>query len=282
MPLFVIAANCNNCLILHSISAMRKSLLFVLMLVSLLSTKLHAQQPRTIKDSCLNVFMFGFALEGDITAGDLKYRFGPGITVGGVLSYKTSNNWIFSLEYAYMYSANVRENHALDSISTKNADPTQRYIINGNGEYQILNIYESGNIALFKVGKILPIFQRNPNCGVSIKVGGGFMEHKIYYYWVGDAPPQLSGNYINGYDRLTYGPAISQALGYHYMSNNARINFDFDFEAIEGFTYNQRPYDFDLMRQETKRRTDVLLGFKFAWIFPIYGKNSRVGGTTFY
>ena len=260
---------------------MRKSLAILLLLTGLLNYRLHAQQQRTIRDSCLDVFMFGFGLEGDITAGDLKYRFGPGITVGGFVAYKTSNNFTFWLEYAYMYSANVREN-PLDSISTKSSDPSQRYIIDANGDYQIMSTYESGNLIFLKVGKIFPILQRNPNCGVSVKLGGGFMEHKIYYYYVGDPPPQLAGNYTEGYDRLTYGPAITQSLGYHYMSNNSRINFDLDFEAVEGFTYNQRPYDFDLMRQETKRRTDVLLGLKFSWIFPAYGKDSRVGGTTYY
>ena len=261
---------------------MRKSLAIFLLLTGLLNYRLYAQQQRTIRDSCLNVWMFGFALEGDVTAGDLKYRFGPGITIGGFVAYKTRTNFTFTLEYAYMYSADVRDNHALDSISTKSTDPSQRFVINANGDYQIMSLYESGNLVFLKVGKVLPIFQRNPNCGVSVKLGGGFMEHKIYYYWAGDAPPQLAGNYINGYDRLTYGPSITQSLGYHYMSNNSMINFDLDFEAVEGFTYNQRPYDFDLMRQETKRRTDVLLGLKFSWIFPAYGKNSRVGGSTYY
>ena len=242
---------------------MRKSLAIFLLLTGLLNYRLYAQQQRTIRDSCLNVWMFGFALEGDVTAGDLKYRFGPGITIGGFVAYKTRTNFTFTLEYAYMYSADVRDNHALDSISTKSTDPSQRFVINANGDYQIMSLYESGNLVFLKVGKVLPIFQRNPNCGVSVKLGGGFMEHKIYYYWAGDAPPQLAGNYINGYDRLTYGPSITQSLGYHYMSNNSMINFD-------------------LMRQETKRRTDVLLGLKFSWIFPAYGKNSRVGGSTYY
>ena len=260
---------------------MRKALSLLILTLCILNTNGYAQK-HTIKDTSLPVFMVGAQLEGDLTAGDLKQRFGPGITVGGFVSYKTSSNWMFILEYAYMYSSNVNENHALDSISTKNADPSQRYLINANGEYQILNIYESGNIVLFKIGKILPLLQRNPNCGLTIKAGAGFMQHEIYYYWVGDAPPQLSCNYIKGYDRLTYGPAISGSLGYHYMSNNAKVNFEIDLDIIKGFTYDQRPYDFNTQQWNNKLRNDILMGIKLAWFFPIYGKNSKVEGNTFY
>ena len=260
---------------------MRKVLLLLIPILCLKSYSLKAQE-RTIRDSCLSVFLIGADFSGDIKQGDLKKRFGPGITVGGFLSYKTSTNWLFTIEYNYMYGSDIREK-TMDNVTTKDADPgSNGYLINASGEFEVINTYESGNIALLKIGKILPIFNHNPNGGLRVQVGGGFMEHKIFFYWVGDAPPQLNGNYLKGYDRLTYGPAISQDLGYHYQSNNGRINFAVDLEAIEGFTYNQRPYDFDLMSWESKRRLDVLLDLKLSWFFPIYHKNSKVETSTFY
>lgn len=253
---------------------MSKYLILLLLAFGLNLSHLSAQE--TIKDTGLRVYMIGGAIAGDIKKGDLAKRFGNGITVGGFLTYKSCSNWLFSLEYAYMYGSNIVENSTLDSISTK--DPSNRYIINSNGEYQILSKYESGNLVFFKIGKVLPFLSHNPNSGIAIKIGGGFMEHKIYYYWTGDAPTQLSGNYLKGYDRLTYGPAISQSIGYHFMGNNGRVNFTFDFEAIEGFTYNQRAYNFDLMSRDDKQRLDVLLTIKLGWFFPLYGKRSNAIG----
>jgi hypothetical protein len=225
-----------------------------------------------IKDSALKVYKVGATVYAEIPAGLLAKRFGQGVAVGGFIGLKTRTNWLFDLEYSYIYSANIRENGILDSISVK--DPNYKDLINGNGTFQILNVYESGNLAFIKAGKIFKFLNHNPNSGLTAKIGIGFMEHKLFYYWTGEAPPQLTGNYIKGYDRLTYGPAVSQSIGYHHLGDNGRINYTFDIEAVEGFTYNQRAYDFDLMAQSTKQRLDVMVGIKAAWFFPIYGKNS--------
>jgi hypothetical protein len=41
---------------------------------------------------------------------------------------------------------------------------------------------------------------------------------------------------------------------------------------MEGFTQSRRSYDYDLMKQDTKKRLDILYGGKVAWILPLYKK----------
>jgi hypothetical protein len=42
---------------------------------------------------------------------------------------------------------------------------------------------------------------------------------------------------------------------------------------VWGFTQGRRDYLLDLGRPDTGNRNDILTGFKFGWVLPIYKKN---------
>ena len=96
------------------------------------------------------------------------------------------------------------------------------------------------------------------------------MASQIYYYWNGDIPAQVSGNYIQGYDRLTYGPAFSESFGYINFSNNHRLNFSAELEFAEGFTKDVRAFSYDTRQADHSTQFDMTIGLKLAWYFPLY------------
>ena len=98
------------------------------------------------------------------------------------------------------------------------------------------------------------------------------LQHKIKYYWTEDGLPQLDGDYIKGYDRLTNGMMLSQCIGYEYHSSNNLVNFSIESEFTEGFTKSRRSWDYDLMAQDQSNRKDYLIGIKAVWYLPIYHK----------
>jgi len=59
-------------------------------------------------------------------------------------------------------------------------------------------------------------------------------------------------------------------IGYKYLSNNRLANFYLGFEFYEGFTKNLRGVNFNTGLTDTEKRLDVITGFRFGWILPLY------------
>ena len=218
-------------------------------------------------DSAQSEFMFAGNYSFNAPGGILAKRFGLNSTIGGSVWYKTGNNWLFGGEYDYIFGSQVNESHTLDSIQTPDGS-----LIGSNGQYIVLAKYERGNMAFLKFGKIIYKLGPNVNSGIYFKFGAGFMETKIKYYFSGGgAPPTLLDyNYVKGYDRLTYGPAINQAVGFMYLGNNHKVNFSVELEANEGFTKSARGYNYDTMQYDDQQRLDMLFGIKVLWYLPFH------------
>ena len=105
--------------------------------------------------------------------------------------------------------------------------------------------------------------------------GIGFLQHKKRIEVTGNVVPELTRDYRKGYDRLSNGPAITQFIGYHYLSNRRLINFFGGFEAIAALTKNRRGYNYDTMEYDNKQRFDLLYGIRFGWIIPLYKKKPK-------
>lgn len=109
-------------------------------------------------------------------------------------------------------------------------------------------------------------------------LGAGFLEHKIRIDVDKDDVPELSGDYLKGYDRLTNGLALTEFIGYMHCGNNRLINFIFGFELTQAFTQNRRDFNFDQMKKDDNKRLDLLYGIKLGWFFPLY----RHAATSYY
>jgi hypothetical protein len=223
---------------------------------------------QTIKDTLISIPMIAAQGAFQFPGGDMAKRFGPDGTIGASFYYKTASNWLLGGEFNFIFGGTVKED-PLRPLETRDS-----FMIALGGTPQVINYYERGYTTFAKLGKIFPKFGPNMNSGIFLKGGVGFIQHKIKYYWTGDGPPQLHGDYVKGYDRLTNGLAITESAGYMHLSNKNFLNFSAELELIQGFTQNRRSWDFDLMAQDTRQRLDLFYGIKLIWYVPLYGKNS--------
>lgn len=224
----------------------------------------------SVKDSCIGITNIGVAFSFQIPGGDLADRFTNNAAIGINFDHKTKKNWILGVHWNYIFGKNIKENTILDSITTSSG-----FIINQNGEFAQVNIFERGFYTGAYCGKIFPYLSPNPNSGFIVTVGAGLLQHKIRIEDMGNQTPQLSEEYRKGYDRLTNGFMLNEFIGYSYFSNNKLLNFYAGIELIQGWTQNRRSYDYDLMRKDTKQRLDLLSGFKFGWVLPLYKRTPR-------
>ncbi len=233
-----------------------------------ISTGLKAQ---SVRDTLINIAMFGFHYSFHMPAGDMADRFGNSNTVGGDFVFKSSSGWIAGLDYSFLFGEKIiNRDDYFKGIRNK-----QGFVIDGNGMLAEVFLYERGFNAAVILGKQFNIWNPNPNSGPFIQLHGGFMQHYVRIENPYKTAPQVNGDYAKLYDRMTAGFSLSEFVGYRFMGNNRLWNFYAGFEFIQGFTKGMRTYNADDMTSDESKRHDLLYGIRVGWVIPLYGKTKR-------
>lgn len=210
---------------------------------------------------------------GHLPKGDLEKRFGPNLNVGGSYLFKTKRNWQFGVEGNYFFGQNVKEDVLANMKVEFNNSNTS--IIDNEGYPADIRITERGLCFFGIAGRIFKLFKSNPNTGIVLNVGLGYMQHKINLYDAQKKIAALNGELKYGYDRLSNGLSTMQFLGYQYISNSRFVNFYGGVEFIQGYTKSVREFNYDTGLSDTKKRTDLLVGLRFGWILPLYKRKPK-------
>jgi len=225
----------------------------------------------------INVPLLGVDYGFNLPASDLKGHFKAFNSVGLSAGYKLASNWQFSLGGAALFGNKVNTlapvKHILNEDSLINAT---------NGTLAQYAILMRGLSIGLKVGKIITIDESNPNSGILLQLGAGFLQHKIRYEDLQSQVPQFQGDYVKLIDRLTGGIYINQAVGYQLFSNNRLVNFNVVFELTEGFTKSLRSYNLNAANPtDDSGRLDLFYTLKLTWMLPFY-KKSTSSNTYYY
>jgi hypothetical protein len=237
----------------------KKHILLFICLISLMQS--NAQ---SVKDSSFRIIMTGVHFCGQLPQNNMAQRFGPNLSAGVDLFWKTKRNFLFGIEGSYFWSKNVREDVV---ASMKNSDG---FITDNEGYPADLRTTERGWNFDAKVGMILPKTGHNPNSGIFFTIGAGYMQHKVKLYDANQKIAAIKGDLAKGYDRLSGGFAVTYFIGYQYLSNNRIANFSFGVEMYQGFTQSFRGFNYDTGLKDTQKRSDVLVGLRFTWLLPLY------------
>lgn len=237
----------------------------ILLPVIILVLSFHAQSQRSTSDSAASIpIIYGF-YGYQWPGGDMADRFGPNSTIGPGFMWKTSSNLLFGVEYNYLFGNNVKDGEELfKGIMTPEGD-----VISSDGTPAVIALYERGHIIGARVGKLIPVSKTDKNSGFFFTAGFGYISDKIRIEVQNQSAPQLYGDYKRGYDRLSGGFMLSQAVGYMFFGQNHLMNFTFSVEVFEAWTKPYREYYFDTMAPPEERTFDFLIGPKIAWMIPL-------------
>lgn len=217
-------------------------------------------------DSAIRIPLVGVHFGGQLPMADLNKRFGPNLVSGLSFTMKSKKNWLYGARFDYMYGRNVKED-VLKSLKTP-----EGYVVDNAGFPADLRVSERATAFYIFGGKVLPLASANPNSGLMVTLGAGYLEHKINLY---DAQKQIAAikdNLKYGYDRLSVGFSVSQFVGYLFLSENRMLNFYFGVDCSQSFTKSVRKINYDTGLSDTGRRLDILTGLRFGWILPLYKK----------
>ena len=220
----------------------------------------------SIKDKGITIPMIYAAYSYQFPGNDMKERFGGTSQLGPGFQVKTSSNWIIGAEFDFIFGSNVKNGFdILEDIMTSDGN-----IINGDGVPSVVALFERGYNFNVRFGKLFAVLSPNPNSGIVIMGGIGYLQHKISIQVENESAPQLKGDYKRGYDRLSGGFAINEFIGYMYLSNSRILNFMVGVEFFQSWTKSKREYLFDLMGPDKEKRFDTMIGPKLVWMIPLH------------
>lgn len=234
-----------------------------LLLLLPLCQQVHAQV--SIRDTSMALTAVSASYAYQIPGGDMALRFGGNSNLGINVLRKFPSNYLIGLEGAFLFGNQVRESGLLRNVITREGQ-----IVDQDGVMADIQLFERGYTIMAVAGKIIPVAGPNPNSGLMLKLGFGYIRHKIRIQTQKNEVPNLQGDYLQGYDRLSAGPASMLYIGYQHFGNRGRINFNIGFEMTTGFTQPLRAFNFDTERAETGTRFDGLMGLRAGWSLPIY------------
>ncbi|HNR21250.1 MAG TPA: hypothetical protein PKN75_08980 [Bacteroidia bacterium] len=223
-----------------------------------------------VKDTAIGFPFFGIGMAVHLPGADMADRFGTNAAVHSNFSYKFKSGFTLTTNGGFLFGTQINEGNILKNISTSDGE-----IIGNDGRISQIRLFERGYFACIDAGKIFSSKKPNPNSGIWVTMGAGFIQHKIRIENIGNAVYGLDKDYVKGYDRLTNGLMLHQFVGYVYFGNKRLINFFAGVEGIQGFTQNRRSYNFDTMIADDKKRFDLLIGIKAGWILPLYTKPDK-------
>jgi len=218
-----------------------------------------------IRDTTLTMTVASAGYAYQLPGGDLADRFGANSNIGIGALYKSRKNFLVGGEGSFIFGSKVVEPGILRNVINSSGQ-----VVDQDGEMADVFLYERGWTAFGVVGKLFPVLGPNPNSGLVVKVGGGYMRHKVRVQTQQNVVPQLEGAYLEGYDRLSAGPAAMGYVGYQYLGDRGRVNFHVGLELMAGFTQALRAFNFDTEQYNAPDRLDLLSGLRIGWSLPIY------------
>lgn len=257
-------------LICSTFVGMRKIFFVFSVLISVENILAHAQSKTNIADTIVNAKLLSMGYAFQIPMADMANRFGSNNNISASFTFKMGHNFLLGVEGNVLFGGNIKEDTILDNLFT-----SQGFLIGTNGLAESVILFERGFSLWGKFGKLFPVFNSNPNSGLNVMIGAGFLQHKIKIEDPDKAVPYVDGVYAKGYDRLTNGFAISQYIGFLHLDRRRLKNFNTGIELTEAFTQNRRDINFDQMKKDDSMRLDMLLSFRFSWILPFYGKGEQ-------
>lgn len=237
-----------------------------LLLTAILLVWVSLTLAQNVKDTLVTFFNFKVVASYQLPAMDLAKRFGNHGTVGAEIAYKNMPNWLWTVGTTITFGRKIREPNHLQNLWT-----SQNTIIGVDGRNAAISRYHRGYQIYAQGAKIFPkIGGVNPNSGLFVQGGIGYIQHKIRIETIGNLSYDLNKGSVEGYDRLCGGLMLTEGIGYLFLDNNRLANFFVLLECVQGFTKSLRRIQYDVPNPDLKTRFDMAFGIKIGYMLTFY------------
>lgn len=229
--------------------------------------ELHAQAD--VKNSRTQGFIIPVGIAIHTPVGEVAERFGHSYSTGLGVRYKTKTNWTFGVMGDFWFGDQIKIYPQL----VRSMSNEQGLLFNSQGNPAELIAFQRGWLVGPEIGRIFNFKGAyNPNCGIFVTLGGGFMQHRIRMESDNrnSIIYQMQREYVKGYDRLNQGWMLRSNVGYIHAGNKRAINFIVALEVMYGQTRNIRGFNYDTGLPDNDLLNNGFIGARFAWFLPRY------------
>ena len=224
------------------------------------STALCAQDEQRPKSTHL----IGLGMGLHATGADLADRFEGSRSVNLSWEIMAPSRILYGIEGSVFFGQDVVEPNLGANLINSNGQ-----VIGVNGFPAVVDPSLLGYKIQINLGKTWQLADSGSWMWVA-KAGFGFIEHKIAFGISMEEVPQLSGDLVKGYDRLTNGIHTELYFGLTHLDQNKLKNFYVGVQVLPAFTGERRVFNFDTQTFPIENRFDLIYGIKAGWILPIY------------
>lgn len=225
---------------------------------------------RDVADSVIATTSLSISIGGFVPGADLADRFGINAQVGGKFMRKSESNWTYGLNFGYHFAGDVTEPGLMSNLVND-----EGHIISNQGRIAEVNVGMRGYYIGLEAGHLFNVVGPNPNSGILVQAGAGYLHHKIRLEHQFHEITQLEEPYLQGYDRLTNGFALNQFVGYFHMSDSRLVNFFVGLDLTQGWTQGRRDLYFDTLEAGDAKRFDTLVGIRGGWVLHFYRRPAK-------
>lgn len=191
--------------------------------------------------------------------------------------HKTEGNWLLGANGHFIFGPKVKGDRI--DILGEGITTVDGEVIGGSGSITSLSVAQRGFHFQGEIGRLISCGP-NPNCGIFIKAGLGYLRNRIridYETQMYNTPYQVDGDYKYGYDRMRGGLAFHLETGYLLLNDTRMLNCAISLELTWARTRNLRTYDFRIFDgvpvgyiDQLQRFNDLYYGIRFTWNIPTY------------
>ncbi len=243
--------------------------IFVLILVVILGGTIQAQRRGSTMiqeyDNSGAAIKMGFHLGFMFPTHDFADRYGRFNTVGMDIDFNfPESKWAVGLGFYHQFGQTVKDD-VLENMRDENGE-----VIGINKSLATIVLRQRGWHFYGKIDRVFFADASNKS-GLLVSLRPGFFQHYVRLQDEDNSVPHVRGEYKAGYDRMVFGPSLTQFVGYQFMSNKRTFNFYIGVEATQAFTMERRDFFFNRPGEIIpKDRFDAAFGLKAGWILPIY------------
>jgi hypothetical protein len=227
---------------------------------------------RDLKTEAIFTPIFGLNYKANFSGGDLNKRWGFTNSIGADIDFKLKSNLIFGIDGCFMFGSTFKDSSIFDNVINSYGTITPQ---SGASSSDIVFFLMRGMNVNANIGYVFNKLGHNPNSGLWVNFGAGFMAHKIRIESLFDDVVPLEGDYRKGYDKLSMGITTKQFVGYLFQHDERFLNFYVGLEFVQGYTKNVRNYNFDTKGPEPELRIDLMNSIKVGWMIPIYKRQGQ-------
>ncbi len=157
---------------------------------------------------------------------DLGNKYTNNSNIGLGFLFKAKSNWTAEVGGQFMFGSDYIDREQLGTMVTNG------FVIGDIYQPEVPIIEGRGGHFCFEVGKIINLSKKNKNSGLHVKAGLGYLFYEALVKADPNKIPQISGNYLAGYNRLETGLSMSGYIGYTLFSDDRFVNGSIGLQSI--------------------------------------------------